>query len=168
MDNPNCMMDESEDAASETAISNEIDADYDIGYVAGIRMTAHGAAYKIVWCKRDVAFGEARFEWAKLARVVELGSKVLEFHRRWHIKEASSLPVGFMWEHELPVCSRRKWKCPVGGCNYITEKESNCRQHIGSVHSQTKIQCGICGVRQSTHSNLRKHVKNFHATSGSD
>ncbi len=49
-------------------------------------------------------------------------------------------------------------------CTYVTETECNCRKHIGSVHGQPLIRCLRCGSKQSTVSNLNKHIKKCHAS----
>ncbi|MDR3571220.1 MAG: hypothetical protein P4L81_03405 [Candidatus Pacebacteria bacterium] len=138
-------------------------AEYDIGYIAGVRIKPDGEAeYKVVWCKRDMIGcepSEPRFVWQSLAHVVETSSKVLGFHKRWLIGKVDTLPPGFIWEHDLPVSSRGKWRCPIESCGFITDLESNCRKHCGSVHSGRVLRCLLCGVGCSTVSNLRKHMK---------
>ena len=141
-------------------------AEFDIYYIAGVHVRgAHGdVQYKVVWCPKDCAPGDEKFAWGELSVVVGLGLKVTEFHSRWNILPADELPVGFKWEHELPVFSRRKWMCPHDGCGYKTDEWSNCRKHIGSVHSSLKSLnlCKRCDKTFSTKSNLRRHVRDFH------
>ena len=158
-DNGVVMADESQ--ANPTGASN---SEFDIYYIAGIHVTgANGEVqYKVVWCPRDVTRGEEASQWVQLSYVVQLGAKVRDFQTRWGIPPVELLSVGFKWEHELPVASRGKWRCPHDGCDYITDLMSNCRKHIGSVHSPNKPRCTLCGSSFATVANLNKHVKKYH------
>lgn len=140
--------------------------EFDIHYIAGIHVTgASGEVkYKVVWRPEDVVRGEEPFQWVELDYVVQLGSKVRDFHSRWDIAPVEMLSAGFKWEHELPIFSRRDrmWRCPHEGCIYKTAEMCNCRKHIGSVHSPNKPRCALCGASFSNKSNLAKHVKKLH------
>jgi len=140
---------------------------FDIAYIAGVHVTGANeeAKYKVVWMTKDIKVGESRSEWATLDYVVQMSAKVRDFHSRWNIRPLNLLQVGFKWEHELPTPTRgKKWRCPHDGCIYMTETECNCRKHIGSVHGQLIIRCLHCGSKQSTVSNLNKHMKKCHGS----
>lgn len=143
---------------------SEAAEEFPIHYVAGIHVTgACGQVkYKVVWRPADVVRGGESFQWVELDYVVQLGSKVRDFHSRWDIAPVEMLSAGFKWEHELPVPSRGKWRCPHEGCGYMTKEMCNCRKHIGSVHSPNKPCCALCGLFFSNKTNLTKHVKKFH------
>jgi len=148
-------------------------AQFAIAYIAGVHVTGvNMALYKVVYRLKDCEPDEERSSWQRLSAMVETMPAVRDFHKRWALPDLGVLPVGFKWEHAVPVRLRRLnlWQCSFPDCTVRMKEEHNVRHHAGSVHAGLRgnlragtWDCDMCGQHCSTKTNQKKHKKRKHA-----